>query len=148
MSDTKARWKNYKLESTYIGDKSSPFDPNNKHINIIKITNEKNGNFAHYEVWGTTDDPVISTEKQLIFKFFSLLQTALLGSLDPLNFCKAMGLPPENQLISEPKFLACRATTKAIFAMLTENIHDIMREMIGQGLAMPGPKISLNGKAP
>ncbi len=148
MSDTTARWKHYHLEATYVGDRSSPFDPDNMHINIIKITNERSGNFAHYEIWGTDDDPRVNTERLLIYKFFGLLQTALLGALDPLNFCRAMGLPPDNELISRPKFEACRATTKAMFSILTENIHDIMREMIAQGLALPGPKISLSGKNP
>ena len=143
-----ARWKHYRLESTYAGDKSSPFDPDNKHINIIKITNERSKNFAHYEVWGTDEDPKIDTEKLLIYKSFGLLQTALIGALDPLNFCKAMGLPPDDELISRPKFEACRATTKAMFMLLTENINDIMHEMIAQGIATPGPKISLNGTKP
>jgi len=116
----------YKLKFTYRGGKASPFDSTNKNNFVVTITNDESGNFCHVDYW---DKVEMIDEKRGAEAFVKILQTSMIGMLNPLQFCAMMDLDPEDELRAKPKFEACRAVTEQVAPVVTEDYRLIFDRM-------------------
>ena len=71
----KTIYKNFKLTSTYIGDKPCEADSRIKNCNNhrITVTNTKTHKKISFEFWGSIIDPIIKEKQELLFAFYCFL---------------------------------------------------------------------------
>lgn len=68
-------YKNFKLTSTYIGDKYLEVDSRTKNYNNhrITVTNTKTHKKTSFEFWGSIINPIIKEKQELLFAFYCFL---------------------------------------------------------------------------
>lgn len=95
----RTNYKNYRLTSTFLGNKVWSADEKQKNYNnhIITVTNIESHKKTSFEFWGSIVNPEISTEQELLFAFYCFLSdgnSALYGFED---FCANFGYDTDSR---------------------------------------------------
>ena len=90
-----AKFKGLAVTCVYHGDSTNALAPDNHHRHAIKIQwlDKKTSCVVPY--WPPEAQGKITTVKQVLIALYKILNASLVGALDPLDFCRVMGLNPE-----------------------------------------------------
>lgn len=78
----------YSIKVFYDGSRRSPLDPKNYNCNVVTVKNNKTGTTQHLVLWR----PRVTDESGVLFVFYCLLQSCMLGALDPAACAVFLGV--------------------------------------------------------
>ena len=115
----------YTVRVNYLGDKPSPFDPQNMNNHAITIRN-RNHDQVTINYWGATS---IKNEGDATRAFRALVHTAAIGAMPPDAFCALLGIHTL-EISAEKKFLAAREITQQMVDVVKEDWLALMRRLV------------------
>ena len=128
----KTIYKNFKLTSTYIGDKLWNADNKMQNYNNhrITVTNTSIHKRTSFEFWGSIINPEIKKEQELLFAFYCFLSDGLSSLYGFDEFCSEFGY--NNDSIKAYKtFKACEKSLHKLerIGINEGTIYDLMNDL-------------------
>lgn len=126
----KTTYKNFKISSTYVGNKKWSENDNNYHNYIITIYNTNTKKKTAFEYWGSIMNPKITTTQELLFAFYCFLSDGEGSRYGFNDFCANFGYDTDSRK-AYAIFKACKKSlAKAERIGISENIaYDIMNDL-------------------
>lgn len=87
----KAYWKNFELNSKFVGVKGAPWDANNTNQNTIIVCNKDTHKWTSFDFWGNSAHPEIKNSKMLLKAFAFWLEDCHAGYGDFIDFVDYYG---------------------------------------------------------
>lgn len=136
MSETyNAQINDYTIRATFVGTPPSPLDPKNANCSTVRIINNLTKRSTMILTWSKP----AKDSTGVLFMFYGILQTVLYGSLNPEQFCAAMGLDP-NEKETEIAFAFSRENAARLATIINT------REELVTTIKMIEQKLGLNRK--
>ena len=87
----KAYWKNFELNSKFVGVKGAPWNANNTNQNTIIVCNKDTHKWTSFDFWGNNAHPEIEDSKMLLEAFACWLEDCYVGCDDFIAFVENYG---------------------------------------------------------
>lgn len=87
----KANFKNFTVKSTFKGDKSASWMPENYNNHMIKVINNESKKSCTFEFWNSLRDGEIKDEYSILNAFYCFVSDSISGEYDFEKFCQEFG---------------------------------------------------------
>lgn len=133
-----AIYKNFKVKSTFKGDKKASwsgarFENWNNHM--IKVTNLDTKQSCTFEFWASISNPEIKTEYDLLNAFYCFVSDAVSAEESFENFCGDFGYEAYNERYtgynkeSMKIYKACVKSNEKLQKIYDGDIYDLVNEL-------------------
>jgi len=82
-----SNFQNFKVKSTFKGNKASNWNPNNFNNHMIKVTNENTKQSITFEFWASITQPDITSDYDLLNAFYCFIGDCTSGAETFKDFC-------------------------------------------------------------
>lgn len=124
----KTNWKNYVVESEFVGEKSSTWDPASadRH-HVVTVENVHTGEKIKFNFWTSRMKPEFEDEKDLLEAVNCFIGDAQWGQLDFYEYCREQGYDiPEG---IRKSWKGCQKARKKALRVFGENWSDVADEL-------------------
>ena len=125
-------YKNFRIMSTFKGDKLWNADEKNANYNnhIVTVINTELNKKTSFEFWGSIMEPEISTEQELLFSFYCFLSDGNGAQCGFEEFCSEFGYDTDSRK-AYATFKACKKSLAKMERIgINENAAcDIMNDL-------------------
>ena len=128
----KTTYKNFKITSTFLGDKCWNADEgqNNYNNHLVTVTNMDLHKKTAFEFWGSIKNPEIKTEQELLFSFYCFLSDGECSRYGFSEFCLEFGYDEDSRKAYRIYKACQKSLKKAERIGINENLAcDIMNDL-------------------
>jgi hypothetical protein len=126
-----SNFQNFKVKSTFKGNKASTWNINNFNNHMIKVTNDDNQESITFEFWASIAKPTISTDYDLLNAFYCFIGDCASGVESFEDFCSNFGYDNDSREAKQIHKACKKSLTK--FCKLMElnksDCHTILWEL-------------------
>lgn len=119
----KAKFQDFTLSSTYLGDKAAPFSNENYNNHRITVTGPT-GEKCSFEFWASIIHPEIETQQQVIEAFQCFVSDATSGLQDFEEFCSEFGYDTDSRS-AERTHKACQRAAAKLSRVYSGDVYDL-----------------------
>lgn len=123
----KANWRNFEIESRFVGEKNSSWDKDSadRH-HEIKVTDTETGIFAKFDYWTSKAHPEIDSTYELYNAFECWLVDASFGQNNFEDFCREQGYDVPDGIYDS--WRACKKANVKAKVMMGKDWQDVADE--------------------
>lgn len=121
-------FRNFKITSTYTGEKQSAWDEKNWNHHNVSVYNTVTQQRTRFYFWASIAQPTIETENDLLNAFYCFVTDAIAGMDDFNEFCSNFGYDTDSRQ-AEKTWKSCKRSAKKLERISDVDIYDLANEL-------------------
>lgn len=122
-------FKEFLIESVFMGDKEAPWGAVNTNRNIITITNTETKKYKEFEFWGSLSKPRIEYAYDLLNAFCNLVEEALLADQEFDKFCNGL-IYDKYTKEAKTAYKSCQNQKEKLKTICDRDLYELIEEIL------------------